>query len=63
MADRAEFESELRRLITHRNIDSEEAMKSLFYAIGFLAIDHRESITKIMKTANERFEAENGKHI
>lgn len=63
MTDRAEFEAELTRLVTHRNIDREEATKSLFYAIGFLAIEHRETMTKIMKTANERFEAEHGKHI
>lgn len=63
MADRAEFESELKRLVTHRNIDREEATKSIFYAFGFLTVEHRDVITKIMKTANERFEAENGKHI
>lgn len=63
MADRAEFESELKRLVTHRNIDREEATKSLFYAFGFLAIEHRDVITKIMKTANERFESEHGRHI
>lgn len=63
MADRAEFEAELTRLVTHRNIDREEATKSIFYAFGLHTIEHRDVITKIMKTANERFEAEHGKHI
>lgn len=63
MVDRAEFEAELTRLVTNRNTNREEATMSIFYAFGFHTIEHRDVITKIMKTANERFEAEHGEHI
>lgn len=63
MVDIDEFESELKRLNTHRKINREEATRSIFYAVGFHTAEHRDVITKIMKTANERFEAENGKHV
>lgn len=59
MDDIARFESELKRLVTNRNSNREEATMAIFYAFGFHTVEHRNAITKIMKTANERFEAEN----
>lgn len=63
MVDRDELESELTRLATHRKINREEAARSIFYAVGFHTAEHRDVITKITKTANERFEAEDGKYV
>ena len=63
MVDRDELESELTRLATHRKTNREEATRAIFYAVGFHTGEHRDLITKIIKTANERFEAENGKHV